>query len=319
MVPVTLKLWSVDELCEHVFDRPLFLCDPLIPSGGIILVHGPSESGKTQLAMTLAKAILEGTPFLGQFPCRAGRVLLLEADTPILAIQERLRKFPLEAPLRPNFVVLADESKSLNIINMSISPSDDLLRAQAFGPDMVIFDALRDLHPLDEIDSRTPRTVYAACRKLFPTASLVFIHHDRKKPTTGFRHADEEASGSAAWRNASDTALHLERHYNHEEPFVHYATLRSSKTRWSEKIPPIRIKMDDETLLVATTELSAPQLVRAWTHEDPAIGEREIVDRLLEGKKCSRATAYRLAKKAVSDRLKEAVSRGETVSGRETS
>ena len=310
----------MEELCQQEFEKPLFLCDPLIPQSGIILLHGPSESGKTQVAMTLTKAILEGSSFLDQFPCRPGKVVLLEADTPMLAIQDRLRRFRKELlpALRPNFKLLIDETKSLDITKLSISPVEDVVLAQQFAPDLVIFDALRDLHPLDEIDSRTPRTVYGACRRLFPRAALLFIHHDRKKPTTGFRHPDEEASGSAAWRNASDVGLHLERFYDHKEPFSHFATLRSSKTRWSERVAPVRMQMHDETLLVKPTELSPSQLVAAWTREEPEIDERRIIARLLEDKKCSRATAYRVAKKAVSEQRKNAVSRGETVSRHET-
>lgn len=308
---MTVKLWSARGLRQHVFERPRFLCDPLVPSGGIALIHGPSESGKTQLVMTLIKALLEGGTFLHQFPCQRARVLLVEADTPMLAIQDRLARLPLADALWNDFAVLADESKSFNLINQSISPDDDVLAAQAFAPDFIVFDALRDLHSLDEIDSRTPRAVYGAARKLFPRQSLSFIHHDRKRATMGTRVPDEEASGTGAWRNASDVSWHLERFYNHKDPHTHYATLRTSKTRWSEKISAIKLRMNDDTLLMEPTEPSVPQLITMWLNDNPGLAEQAIVERLLDDKKCSRATAYRQAKQAISARLKRAVSRGQ--------
>ena len=284
----------------------MFVCEPLAPSGGIVLLHGPSESGKTQLAMTFAKAVLEGGTFMNQFPCRPGRVLLVEADTPILLIQERLRKLPLLMEAKQRFCVLADESKSFNILSQSVSPDPEMVRAQAFAPDVVIFDSLRDMHGLDENSSMAPRLVYGAIRRLFATQTLVVVAHDRKKPTQGTRHPDEETSGHAAWRNASDISWHLERWYNHKEPFEHYATFRSSKTRWSARAPTVRLKMDEETLLMIPTELSPAQLADAWVREEGWLTERQVVERLLEGQKCSRATAYRIAKKAVSSEKAEA-------------
>lgn len=297
---MTLRLWTADALRAHKFERPMFLCDPLAPTGGIVLLHGPSESGKTQLVMTLIKAVLEGGLFLGQFPCRSGRVLLLEADTPMLLIQERLRRFPATPAQLAGFNILADETKAFNILTQSISPQSDMVAAQAFDPDLVVFDSLRDLHGLDENDSTSPKLVYGAIKRLFPRPTAIVIAHDRKKSTAGIRHPDEETSGHGAWRNASDISWHLERYYNHKEPFEHYATLRSSKTRWSEKIPPIRLKMDYETLLMTATEMSPEQLVMTWVRENPELSERAVVDRLLGGQKCSRATAYRLAKKVLS-------------------
>lgn len=288
----------------------MFLCNPLIPSRGIVLLHGPSESGKTQLVMTLMKAIAEGTPFLSQFPCSQGRVLLVEVDTPDMIMQERLQRWPVEPEARSRISLLIDTNGDISVTGLAAMQTkpDALVAAQATHPDLVIFDALRNIHQLDENESRTTAIVYGACQRLFPGSALLFIHHDRKKDTTGLRHRDEEASGTGAWRNAANVGLHLERYYDHKDPFVHYATLGFSKLRVETRPQAIRLRMDDETLLVHPTDPTPYQLALGWA-QGQRVNERDVVDWLLNDKRCSRATAYRIAKRVVS-----ASQHGETVS-----
>lgn len=298
---MSLKRWGLEELRQHAFDRPMFLCEPLIPAAGIVLLHGPSESGKTQLALTLMKAIAEGTPFLGQFPCRQGKVLLVEVDTPDLIMQERVRRWPLAADNASRISLLTDTIGDIDVRALAQHQGNAELKAvQEFAPDLVVFDALRNIHQLDENDSRTTSIVYGACQRLFPRSALLFIHHDRKKDTQGIRHRDEEASGTGAWRNAANVGLHLERYYDHTNPHVHFATLGFSKLRVETRPLPIRLRMDDESLLVYPTEPTVLQQAQDWAGTTGGKTERDVVDWLLQAKKCSRATAYRIAKKVVS-------------------
>ena len=169
---MSLDFWPLDKFCSHNFERPLFRCDPLVPEGGDVLLHGPPESGKTQVIVTLAKAIAEGAYFLEQFPCQSGKVLIVQADTPTLTFQDRLRRLPVTKEARGNIATLIDDSGRFDILKAAQSKSKEILAAQEFAPNVVIFDSLRDIHLLDEADSRTPRMVYGACRFLFPSAAL---------------------------------------------------------------------------------------------------------------------------------------------------
>ena len=299
---MSLDFWPLETFCSHKFERPHSLCDPLVPDRGDVMLHGPPESGKTQVALTLSNAIAEGADFLNQFPCIQGKVLIVQADTPTLTFQDRLQrlKLLLAEEARGNIASLIDDSGRFDIVKAAQSKAAAIVAAQAFAPNIVVFDALRDIHLLDEIDSRSPRIVYGACRSLFPSAALIYMHHDRKGNVVGKRLRDEEASGSGAWRNSIDFSWHLERYYDHEQPFKHIATLGFSKTRQSERPLPIRLEMDKESLLVEPTEMTPLQLAGIWIRKEPGMGEKEIINRLLASEKCSRATAYRTAKRAVS-------------------
>ena len=299
---MTFQLWTTDGLREHVFPKPRFLCEPLVPSQGIVLLHGPSEAGKTQLVLTLIKALTEGTLFLRQFACSPSRVLLVEIDTPEMIMQERLQRWDISADARQHVLLLTHTAGAISVPHLIGAPPEaPLAAAQAFLPDLVIFDALRNVHQLDENDSRTTALVYSSAQRLFPDSALLFVHHDRKRDPQGHRVRDEEAAGTAAWRNAANVGLHMERFYDAEQPFSHFATLGFSKLRVEVKPRPIRLRMDDETLLVYPTELSPLQHAEAWKAERNDISTRYIVDRLLEEKLCSRATAYRIAKRLVGD------------------
>lgn len=306
---MTVKLWSVGDLVAHKFEKPLFLCEPLVPSKGIVLLHGPAESGKTQLVMTLIKSIAEGTAFLGQFPCRPSCVLMVEVDTPDMIMQSRLAKWPCDLAAQANVSFLLSDS-NINVLALTKQTKlpADFVAAQALKPDLVIFDVLRNIHTLDENDSRTVALVYEACQQLFPVSALLFIHHDRKKDAMGVRHRDEEASGSAAWRNLANVSWHMERTYDRSRPFVHLATLSLSKLRVEHRPLPIRLEMNDDTLLVAPTDPSAAQQAEDWVLQQSSHPtKKDVVQWLLDEKLCSQSTAYRIVQglsKGAKNRLK---------------
>jgi RecA/RadA recombinase len=62
---------------------PPMLIEGLIPRGAVVLVAGPTYSGKTFFALELARAVATGDPFLGEFPvAHRGNVLIVEQDAP---------------------------------------------------------------------------------------------------------------------------------------------------------------------------------------------------------------------------------------------
>jgi hypothetical protein len=79
----TLRIESTGDL--EKLAKPWMLISDLIPQGAIVVLAGPSYSGKTFLAMEAARAVVTGADYVGHFkvPTYArGNVLFVEQDSP---------------------------------------------------------------------------------------------------------------------------------------------------------------------------------------------------------------------------------------------
>lgn len=278
------------EFHDADFPEPLWLAEPIIPYRGVAMLHGPKTAGKTQLAVTLAVAVLHGESFLGEFPCRQGGVVLVEADMPRKLLQERLRGCPESRGL----VVLYNDPFDVAQEAVRRPYPSELEAARDTNPALVIVDSLRKTSRLDEQDSSTPSTVYGAWRTLFPTATILILHHDRKKPTNpkAALHAEEAARGTGAWLDDADAGMRLSRARG-GQPGEHFAWLTFTKQR-AEEIEPIHLKMAENTLLMGRTTMTARQQLRAALLQNAKMTREEARKFLLDKRLCGRTMAYRL-------------------------
>lgn len=286
------KFWPPGTLASHNFETPQFCVAPFLPQGGIAVLHGPPGVGKSQLALTMGRAVAEGKPFLTEdYQTRQGNVLYVQLDVIPTIQQERARAAGLLNGIPVSFFTATER---LNILRLP-SELPAMVEAMAWAPILVIIDALRDTHELDENASETPPAVFAAWRKLFPTASLVYVHHDRKVQVmkgTPERFFTESARGTGAWLAKADVGLHL-------TDVKGRLTLFFSKVRTCAPQAPLAVQLNDVSLLVETTDASPRQRAIAKMAEMAAVGRRwtkaAAVHYLQSECQCPRATAYRIA------------------------
>lgn len=157
-----------------------WLVDPLLPTGGALLMYGEAKLGKSYAALQLADAISNGDHWLG-FPTRQGKVVYVQLDTPRTVWQERLRDIRKTGPVLQFFHT---DRELLDCWPFDILNPDhySMLRAelQALEPDLVIFDTLRESHSADENDSTDMQKVIAALVAVSQPAALCLISHARK-------------------------------------------------------------------------------------------------------------------------------------------
>lgn len=157
-----------------------WLVDPLLPTGGALLMYGEAKLGKSYAALQLADAIHNGDHWLG-FQTRAGKVVYIQLDTPRTVWQDRLRDIRKTGPLLDFFQTDREllEAWPFDILNPD---HYIMLRAelQALNPDLVIFDTLRESHSADENDSTQMQKVVAALTAVSQPAAMCFISHARK-------------------------------------------------------------------------------------------------------------------------------------------
>lgn len=233
-----MSLLTWEELCVKKYPTTDFLIDPYIPRESIVFLWGGTSIGKSPLTWELARAIGTGKSFFG-LPSRQGKVLYLELDTPEPLVASRLAKLP-PAP-NVSFLFL----KPLGIPFLHPEERDLLLETEALlKPDVVFINTLRKVHDMDDKDSKTPKVVYSTFQRLFPTSSLVFVHHMRKQSTdphaTSF--AKESFSGSQHWLNDAQVGLHLSPFRGKRENLK----LNHRKSQVSEKLRPLRLKLEKD-------------------------------------------------------------------------
>jgi len=199
-------LWSADELAAHTFDTPTFLVDPILPLGGVVMLHGKRGVGKTQLATTLAHAVSAGSLFLGRFPTLGGPVVHVQVDMTAQIQQLRVRAAKRQVQL-PRVYYICPAT-----FNLPAASEDHpvVTAINSVSPSLVIWDTLRRIHTLDEKSSEASQAVYSAARSLIPGATHFFIHHDKKTiPEQSQLEPEESFRGSTDWLDSADASMKL--------------------------------------------------------------------------------------------------------------
>src|SRR5260221_803172 len=291
MTRTLTKFWAPGTLRSHMFTTPRFTVAPFLPHGGIAVLHGPPGVGKSQLALTMARDIVRGQAFLSaEHPTTQGKALYIQVNMPIQEQQSRLLCTDIGSADKVAFLSL--EAGMLD--SESLVPGNDpgLRDAKAFEPDVLFVDTLRDVHLMEEIDSATVTKVYGTWRQLFPLATLVFIHHDRKLPLPQGKHGHaiperywlEAARGSSTWLGNADTGLHL-------TDSKGALTLSFSKTRTCAPIAPMAVRLAAGSLLVELTMPTTRQRLGAWAQLNPKATHAESVKFVVEECRVSKQRA----------------------------
>ena len=186
-----------------------WLVEPFIPLEGIVFLYGKKSIGKSPLTWHLAQSVSEGTPFFGYPIQTPGNVLYVELDTPVDLVKPRWRRL---ANPRPTSIHLVG-FHHLDTLAMDLQCRQYLEILQTnLDPRLVIVNTLRKAFHADGNASEIPSQIYGIWRRLFPHATVVFVHHDKKSQIVeGVEIAggDEAFSGTLAWLNDAQIGLHL--------------------------------------------------------------------------------------------------------------
>lgn len=272
MGDVTPSIWKPSELLSYVPPHVPWIVEPLIRPGGVAVVFGPREAGKTQFLLTLVRAIQTQTLLLERFKTSTVKVALVEVDMPFGETQERLKRAATE------FTFSDDLFRLVTVPDFDILKTPAILpwvaELRRFGPQLVLFDSLRKIHREKEQDTAVPSAVYSKVKELFPGAGFLFTHHVVKPPADWIKkqHSYDEGEdmhtyrGTTAWLDDADTALFMR---------------LSSKGKRSLKVTRCRAARDDikrdiigvtigaESMFLEAGALSQEQWVKSWVLKNP--------------------------------------------------
>jgi RecA-family ATPase len=175
---------SNEQLIHLQFVRPEPLVAGLIDRGTATILAGSPVIGKTWLALTLARAVASGTPWLGQFATTAGPVLIVDEEGIEWGMQERVRMLaaadglPAELPIHYaiGHGAKLDTPEGVKHIEAMITEH---------RPVLTIFDSLTRFHGKEENDAGQMADVFGVAKALMRTYGTgeLFVDHLRKQGT----------------------------------------------------------------------------------------------------------------------------------------
>lgn len=190
--------------------RPPFVVDELVPAQALTILYGPPSVGKSTMLWTMADAVCQGIPFLGNFPTSKGTSLLVNADMPEAILQDRFNKGGYE----PLFD-LANFPNHFNITKLQVDEPLEWakLQAAATAYTLVMIDNLSTItNGMSVKEDWVPGLVVSALRSLFPTQAIVLLHHSRKQVMTPHGplppHREDDL-GSQFWKAMCQSELQL--------------------------------------------------------------------------------------------------------------
>ena len=224
----------------------VYLVEPLIPAGGLVMLHGKRGLGKTQFCMTLSHAIVNGLPLFGRLPTAKGTVLFIQVDMTLMIARARLERIFGDFSTKGMYFWL---EPYMDI--MGLSKHHPLVEAvEQIQPSLIIWDTLRKIHHMKENQSETAQAVYSMVKRYLPGPTHLFVHHDKKTQIDKDGELDPEEAfrGTGDWLDSIDTSMQLL-----DTPAGHGAlrlNIHKCRTMGEEDRPNLDIKMDTETLLL---------------------------------------------------------------------
>ena len=204
-------------------------------SGGILA--GPPSVGKTWLALSLSRAVASGTDWLGHFVTTAGPVLVIDEESHLPGLQQRLRMLEAGDPLGHELPLHFAVGHAVRLdANPGAAHLDTLIARHR--PRLVILDSLTRVHGANENDAGQMADVFANARAIMRRhdTALLFLDHVRKKSLVN--DPEEMLRGSTekrAWPECILFAAPADKRT---------LTITHVKARFTERVPDFTVSID---------------------------------------------------------------------------
>ena len=239
----------------------VWLIPGFLPAGAVVLLSGREGSMKSWLAMTMARAVAAGGPWLEK-PTRQGAVLYLDGEMPPAVLQDRLRGIgPVEGWhiwgwTDPMFPSQLDDNLSL----------DEAARCHT----LIVVDTLRrQMKGRKENSSDDMAEITTALRELtrYGAAVLALHHAPKDVEKVGYRGSTELGAGV-------DITLSLtKKRTNGKDSLI----LQTHKTRYSSS--------DDFTIQVTKGERAPVLSIGSENHDDDTTRELMTLGLVIQGQR----------------------------------
>lgn len=215
--PAPPRQFLVDGAEFTLADHPVPECLIGSPDHGSVCVagelawwHGAPRSWKSWCAALAALCVATGRPFLGHFPTRQGRVVMVQEEGSRGTWARRLRLCATACSIELEDLrgqLLTDASQGFRLDDPEWLAALGH-RCEEFGPDLIIIDPLAATHACDENSATEMAQVIRVLQGIRRDhdCAVVVIHHDRKGPAPG-RRSEGMRGSSAIWASGGTVAF----------------------------------------------------------------------------------------------------------------
>ncbi len=205
----------------------------ILPAEGIVVFSGLAGSGKTWLAMAIAKAVSEGSKLFGEFDAKQLPVLYIDQENNRNTIVRRIRKLGIKPS--PMFWLI-DQS-------LRLDKKDDIERLKLICKEkkikLVILDSFVRFHGGNENESSATAALFEEIKVLRREGiSVLFLHHHRKESFSSSSSVGNSLRGSSDILAAVDCHIAIRKEGD-------TLFLTQSKLRQDQEIPPFKVKLEE--------------------------------------------------------------------------
>jgi len=225
---------SYAELIANPPQPPTWLVESLFPAGGVSIIGGDGEVGKSWVILHLAACVTTGQALFGHFPVKQGKVLVIDEEDALPLIKKRLDKLSKGMGITKEIPLIILANKGVMISNnLSYEKLSNLIIRE--NPMLVTIDSLIRVHNVDENSANEMNNVLRRIKALIANrnSSVILTHHTNK--------ASINLRGSGDIRNFVDSCVLMSSASRNDE----YKTLTHDKSRWDIHIPNFKIKLQD--------------------------------------------------------------------------
>lgn len=237
ITPLGWKIFSSDSILKIDIKKSEFIVENLIPAGCITILSGQPGIGKGWLLLEIARCVGSGNPlFMGsptyesfnRFAVKEARILYVDEESTAAEIKRRWEL------LKPPMCTLVDFA-TMN--SLKIDNEEDRKTLLDFavhkGVKLIIFDSFRDMHLLDENNSKDAQSLIDYFREFTAKDIAVLIsHHNKKESFLNSKDPAQVLRGSSAILAGIDSLLAVEKFKeleNRIEWIVSQAKLRQGR------------------------------------------------------------------------------------------
>ena len=306
-------LWSFEEFMtnENVsIVQPII--EGLLSSEEFILLSATAKSGKTWLAMHLAKCIFKGEKFLNVYPTKMGRVVYIENELATGRLKERFNGMNIrdsigdKASSSDNFFVLKEKYNLQN----SEAKTNLMTILTLLKPNVVIIDPLFCMHNADENVAREMLPILQFIRsisnQIISKPAVVLIHHVGKRGEYSGGQTSHMPRGSSVLADVPDAIWNLARSGKSD------LRVLSIEQRYGPPIEPIEMRFRPETsdwevvgsaMPNSLSKGSAIELHRLLETFGGPVGKAKLQKSFCEKFDCSPRTFDEKLSEAISSKL----------------
>lgn len=283
--PEEFKWESAADILHKELPEEKWLINRAVPMEGFTFLIGPEASSKSYQALSFAKCVVTGEPWLPQKLDKDGRplfrvikrtkVLIMDKESTIRRIQDRLRGFDIKSEdikflAYPHKFEVAETTKDKATESGYTAFFESVARrVKKYGIGLVILDSFTDFFIGEENDRGDIQKFFDAFRQMFPGVAIVGLHHSSKMQPGQRKPTSQLGRGSTNIMAQTYTAFHFEPVRKSKTEF----TVEQTKAGDSLKIDKFKI----ESQVIDDPLNEGETLVRGFLYiGDFEIGEEKL-------------------------------------------